>query len=180
MTNNVVARNPYHVKEDMYTQERGVFVPEPKLKGAMIGALTKYTGSDDNRHLVLHWLFGVTSSKQLDDWMWAGIYTWIGWHKDENGEWQVSDTFKIELALVLTIAIRDYYKTKDHPIERDKESLVDTLVVDLDGYISTVNDGIVIDYVNAFQVHVAGGLPSTYIDYSGWLDRRKPDKSVNF
>lgn len=81
-------------------------------KGATIGWLNKYLGGDENRRLVLAWLFGKTvpvSSKDLTDRQLIAIADWLGLHKDDV-IWETQPCFAAESSLVLSEAMR-WYKT---------------------------------------------------------------------
>lgn len=57
-------------------------------------ALTKMVGKD-NRHLLMDWLFGVKSTKDMSVGQHAAIKRWAGWFKDQQDQWQINpDTLK--------------------------------------------------------------------------------------
>lgn len=115
----LIAERAYRVREDF---RKALLVPVyEKLtngqKGALIGAMNKYVG-DEHRRLVLGWLcsqddkFEPLSSKFLTENQWAALYAWVGYQKID-GRWQVSDTFKVDAAFVLTQTLREYTALKN-------------------------------------------------------------------
>lgn len=150
----IVARKPQEVR-DKIKDDSLLYKGEPLSaghKGAITGHLNKWLGSNDNRYLVLAWLFSTNanfepvSSKQLEEGDWFALSEWVNAEQDEYGHWEVGDLFPIESALVLRAALKDYYSIKfsdrtDEKIQRSIiDSMVDAAVVDLDGYIAIIHD----------------------------------------
>ena len=94
------------------------YLPEPielpkNLIGALVGNLNKAVGGDNNRYLVLGWLFADPKSTEFEPirsekmtpQMWHGIEKWIGSTKnDETGKWEVHPAFREEALWVFNIA----------------------------------------------------------------------------
>lgn len=58
-----------------------------KQKGAIVGVLEKASGGKVNRKLVLKFLTGKESSKQLTDNEWHALNRFVLPHKDAGGRW---------------------------------------------------------------------------------------------
>ena len=141
------ARDPNVVKERMITvaahgSDRDDLAQGKK--GAMIGLFNRTLGGDDNRKLLLAWLFdvrGKMSSKTLDDSQWHALWEWVGFYQDE-GEWLTDPRFSVEAMLCLTEAIKAYKLLP--PEERDEELFTDEFVAKLvafaGGVVTTVSD----------------------------------------
>lgn len=67
------------------------------IKGAINGILSKASGGNDNRKLVLKYLAGVTSSKALSRMQWYALYCLVVPYKDEALGW-VSDNPRFQSA----------------------------------------------------------------------------------
>lgn len=107
------ARDPFLVREHL-RRDSQMYQDDMEFskghKGAIVGVLNKYTGSDDMRSLVLGWLFDKTwqtdlqakSSKTLVDAQWYALDRWIDSYQDEDtGKWEVSERFKYEVKMVV-------------------------------------------------------------------------------
>lgn len=136
------ARNANVVKEHMITVAANssgrVPLPQGK-KGALIGLFNKTLGGDDNRKLLLAWLFdvrGKMSSKKLDDDQWHAIWEWAGFYQDEVGEWQTDPRFSVEAMLCLTEAVKTYKLLP--PDERDEELFTNEFVAQLTAFLGGV------------------------------------------
>jgi hypothetical protein len=145
----ITARSPDEIKADFRrnmdaynaSETNGMLVyPITKgLKGALIGAITKYAGGEDNRRRVMAWLIDAPtegfSSKSYTDAQWYAINKWVDIGLVDN-DWEVAATFPVECALVLTLAIKRARQIKK-PVD---EVLVDA-AVDLGGVIAYVTQG---------------------------------------
>lgn len=105
-----------HVRERL-RRERRRFSGEMPLsdgtKGAVVGALSRSTGSDRARRVVLAWLFAdlpemEKSSTTLTDGEWHALHRWIGFWQDDEGRWHNADEFRAEVLMVLTAALKTY------------------------------------------------------------------------
>src|SRR3990172_4031909 len=111
-----MARGALHVRAELAANARifGQNAPEYSSgrKGAIIGRLNEALGSDENRRIVLSWLFrGVPlssfSTKELSRGAWFALDGWIGsWHDDSG--WHVRPDFMVEAMFVVRQAVRDY------------------------------------------------------------------------
>ena len=63
----------------------------PGIKGAVNGILTRAVGGDSNRKLVLKYLCGVTSSKQLNAAQWIVLCDMVQPDKPEGHPWQAGN-----------------------------------------------------------------------------------------
>ena len=63
----------------------------PGIKGAVNGILTRACGGDANRKLVLKYLCGVTSSKQLNAAQWIVLCDMVQPDKPEGRPWQAGN-----------------------------------------------------------------------------------------
>ena len=63
----------------------------PGIKGAVNGILTRACGGDSNRKLVLKYLCGVTSSKQLNAAQWIVLCDMVQPDKPEGRPWQAGN-----------------------------------------------------------------------------------------
>ena len=63
----------------------------PGIKGAVNGILTRAVGGDSNRKLVLKYLCGVTSSKQLNAAQWIVLCDMVQPDKPEGQPWQAGN-----------------------------------------------------------------------------------------
>lgn len=103
--------------EDNYVN---VHIPTPGQRGAVIGIINRIAGGDDNRKLMLGWLFAregelfdKVSTKALSDEQWAALYAWCDFRKDEERViWMPKDTFATECLAVLSAAMDDYFKVR--------------------------------------------------------------------
>jgi hypothetical protein len=105
----ITARKPQDVKNAVL-KDAGFYVSgvERFHRGAITGWLNRYLNGDENRVLVLRWLFGkhIQSSKDLSISQWFGLHCWIDPHKGETEQWETGPLFPVEASLVLTEAIR--------------------------------------------------------------------------
>lgn len=134
-------RTPNELKKHIQTQARNYsgHVPTKGEIGSMVGALNTYLGGDDHRYRVVAWLFdkpGPTSSKSLDLGQICALLEWVNLaHSEESGKWEVSDTFEIECALVLTEALRVF------PPPEAEQGMVEDAVVHLGAQVSHITEG---------------------------------------
>ncbi len=63
------------------------FKGEQFSRGAVIGVLNYACHNDANRHLVLKFLTGKISSKELTDAEWFGLFQFVKPFKPEGGKW---------------------------------------------------------------------------------------------
>lgn len=97
-----------------------VHIPTPGQRGAVIGIISKLSGGDDNRRLLLGWLFaneGETfnkvSTKTLNDAQWAALYAWCDFRKDEEQlVWKPKDSFTKECLACLSAAMDDFFNVQ--------------------------------------------------------------------
>lgn len=141
----LVARSPDEVKKKIqfYIDSYSGLPFNERKKGAITGRLNEHLGGDENRHIVLNWLFGVSSSKELDDSQWDAVFTWIGFVKDESGSWEIDGRFPLECGLILTRALREQ---RDIFVENrldgvEEENLLHQTVMYMDGVVVAVGDG---------------------------------------
>lgn len=125
----------------------GVFDITKGALGAVVGALNKAVGGDENRYIVLGWLFGSPpfysmSSKELGDEQWYALYKWVGyWKNEDDNEWRTADDFESEALAVYSAAIRKLYNAGVEEQERagrDPLSLVDNAVGELGGKVTMI------------------------------------------
>jgi hypothetical protein len=116
-------------------------------RGAIIGTLNRYLGDNENRKLVLAWLFSpdqkYISTKTLDNGQWYALKLWIDWWQNpETTEWLPGETFPVEAMLILTEACKQHGLTP--PAERDDQlvapELVEQMAVYLGGVVSNIED----------------------------------------
>lgn len=81
---------------------RDAHIPDG-IKGAINGILTRAAGSDANRKLVIKYLAGVTSSKDLTPGQWFALYCLVRPYKDEALGW-ISDNPKFSRAMGAVLA----------------------------------------------------------------------------
>lgn len=143
-------RNAFQVREFLRSQMTmtapGMLLTKG-AKGAVIGMLNKYLFGDNNRKLVLGWLFGdkdklaPLSTKALTEDQWLRISDWVGmWHDIETDQWYPSGEFQREAGAVLTETIKVYNALTNS--ERDKLPPIDPQMqaaVDVGGVISNAN-----------------------------------------
>lgn len=70
--------------------------PSPEQLGFLVARLNEAVGGDDNRHLLLDYLFGVASSKELNKAQCLALSKWL---VGEDGE-LIDDAVKEALACV--------------------------------------------------------------------------------
>jgi len=77
-------------------------------RGAVIGVMNYYCKNDSNRHLVLKFLTGKTSSKQLTDAEWFALFKFVQPTKPPGGKWTSAHGYELErvCGIILT-AIAD-------------------------------------------------------------------------
>lgn len=81
----------------------------PFHKGALVGQMNKCMNGDDNRHLVLDYVYHVSSSSQLTAGQWFALGRWVDAQKNDlTGKWEVSERFDIEALLIVAEARRAY------------------------------------------------------------------------
>jgi hypothetical protein len=87
---------------------------DPRLRGALIGHLSKASGGSGNtRRAILHWIFAdfdvdgpliaqlsALSTKKLSVAQWSAIGAWINSQKDDEGIWRVSPDFERDYAII--------------------------------------------------------------------------------
>lgn len=103
--------------EDNYVN---IHIPTPGQRGAVIGIINKIAGGDDNRKLLLGWLFAKegelfdkVSTKSLSDEQWAALYAWCDFRKDEDRVvWIPKESFSQECLACLSAAMDDYFKVR--------------------------------------------------------------------
>lgn len=139
--NFLTARTPDEVREQIIT-DMFAWDGNPVTdgsRGAITGRLNKYLGSDQNRYIVLNWLFGVTTSKKLDDSQWSALYKWIGFFQVE-GQWEIDGRFPLECGLVLTRALREQgEKPVDERMDEvDEENLLHQTILFMEGVNTAV------------------------------------------
>src|SRR4030042_2447058 len=125
-----------------------VHIPTAGQRGAVIGILNRICGGDENRRLLMGWLFApskdmfsVMSTKSLTDAQWAALYGWCDFHKDEERNiWLPKDNFVHECLACLSSALGDY-----QPIKVKMRELVPTppelvsIATSLGGVISEID-----------------------------------------
>jgi hypothetical protein len=92
-------------------------IPTQGQRGAVIGIINRVAGGDDNRKLLLGWLFANegeifnrVSTKSLDDEQWSALYAWCDFRKDEDRViWIPKETFSQECLACLSAAMDDYF-----------------------------------------------------------------------
>ena len=72
----------------------------PGMKGATIGTLEQAAGSREARHVVLDFLFGVPSTKELDSPEWEALIAWID-VSQVGDKWLPQSGFQGEVDLIL-------------------------------------------------------------------------------
>lgn len=105
--------------------------------GAIVGQLNKGLGSDEDRYIVLGWLFSnvageCLSSKRLTDEQWYALYKWVDfWQDEDEGKWHAAEGFQQELMAVYSAAIRGLAAATpeaQREAGRDPQDLVDNIV----------------------------------------------------
>lgn len=146
---SLVARSPYKVKE--YLMGLVAHGARKELtrgeKGALIGALNKALGGDQNRRLTLAWLFGhegELSSKELDADMWWALWNWVDFWKDDGDEWQTAPTFNVEACLCFSEAVKAQVNTK--PSEKNhsllEEGMMSNAVSSLGAVVTCIGENL--------------------------------------
>lgn len=154
--NPMLARKANDLKEMMrgISKYGGVGVADG-AKGALIGYMNEYFGGDDQRHIVLAWLFGSEdklkmSTKELTDGQWYALSWWVDSRQDD-GVWDVGPVFAVESGLVLTEALKRYHgRDREQAQDNPSVGLIETAVGDLGGTVVMVGD----DQGNFPQVNV--------------------------
>lgn len=115
-------------------------------KGAIIGNLNEHLRGDNNRHLVLGWIFksGDTegiSTKELSNSDWHALNYFIDSYK-EGGEWKCAENFPVECGILLTRALKDYKgkKAKIRATGLYPDYMVEDAVNNLDGVVTAVGN----------------------------------------
>lgn len=116
--------------------------------GAIVGALNKVLSSDDDRYMVLGWLFSddgkPMSSKLLDDGHWYALYKWVDFWKDEDeNRWSPGADFSNDVLAVYSAAVRKVYDDGTEAQEangRDPHDVVDNAVGALGGKVTAITD----------------------------------------
>jgi hypothetical protein len=95
------------------------YIPTPGQRGAVIGIMNKVAGGDDNRKLILGWLFAEgelfdkLSTHNLTDQQWSALYAWVDFLKDEERIiWKPKPSFNQECLACLSASVDDYFKLK--------------------------------------------------------------------
>lgn len=94
-----------------------IHIPTQGQRGAVIGIINRVAGGDDNRKLLLGWLFANegevfdrVSTKTLNDEQWAALYAWCDFEKDEDRIiWKPKPSFAQECLACLSAAMDDYF-----------------------------------------------------------------------
>ena len=97
-----------------------VHIPTPGQRGAVVGVLNRICGGDENRHLLMGWLFSqsedffsVKSAKDLSNAQWSALYGWCDFRKDEERNVRLPrPDFVQECLACLTMAIRMYHRIR--------------------------------------------------------------------
>ena len=89
-----------------------------KVRGAVVGTISRRCGGDAHRRLILSWLFSPLeglapiSSKELTDKQVGALVRWIDWYKDPDiNEWLYGADFEREILVVLTATMMAYSKS---------------------------------------------------------------------
>ena len=113
------------------------------VKGAIIGSMTKICRSDQNRRIVLGWLFDYDepplvekSTHKLTDGQWCALNYWI----DFKDRFQPSDKFETELVFV-TMAALSAAGAKEKDYEHVKGDSMSTEAVIIGGVLKEKNSG---------------------------------------
>lgn len=112
------------------------------VKGAIIGAMTKICKSDQNRRIVLGWLFDYDepplvekSTHKLTDGQWCALNYWV----DFKDKFEPSDQFQTELAFV-TLAALSAADATEKDYQKVKGDSMSTEAVTLGGVVKEIND----------------------------------------
>lgn len=97
-----------------------VHIPTKGQRGAVVGVLNRICGGDDNRHLLMGWIFAPTgttfspkSAKTLSEEQWGALYGWCDFRKDEERNlWVPKPEFVQECLSCLTAAMRDFQRIR--------------------------------------------------------------------
>lgn len=117
-----------------------VHIPTQGQRGAIVGVLNRVCGGDDNRHLLMGWMFAenietfsVKSTKNLSDAQWSALYGWCDFRKDEERNlWLPRPEFIQECLSCLSAAMRAYQNMhmrnrSDLPVPPEIVSIATTL-----------------------------------------------------
>lgn len=166
----IMARKPAEIKEWMQVGAMMLpsFVPLSKgQQGLITGTLNRYLNGDDNRYLVLGWLFNdkhnnvPIRSADLSDDDWLGLWNWLDPMKEES-QWAFSPTFPLEAALVLTEALRSAQNRilELPPVEREIDVLR-AAVTQIGGVVTAVlNDEGEPDIAEGIEVRAEADEPT--------------------
>jgi hypothetical protein len=80
-------------------QYAGVSMPAQGMRGSTIGALNRIIGSN-KRHDLFKWMFGKTSSKELQPNEWMALFRWMD-QQQIGGKWLPQQDFAIEVKTIL-------------------------------------------------------------------------------
>lgn len=150
----MIARSPKNVRSSVRL-DMEIWRPDYSTskgeKGAMIGRLNAVTGNNEARRLLLAWLFDLLgkpsamnaevaitelSTKEMSEAQWYAVWHWIGFYKDENGEWLTRPEFPLEATLCLTEAMKDYQKIQ--PGTQQNREWVGDMLADAVGQLGGV------------------------------------------
>ena len=102
----------------------------PGIKGAVNGILTRACGGDANRKLVLKYLCGVTSSKQLNAAQWMVLCDMVQPDKPAGQPWQAGNPeFQRAIAAVLAAL----------PKQEGQEEMALITQADIDAQMDRIN-----------------------------------------
>jgi hypothetical protein len=126
-----------------------IHVPTKGQRGAVIGIINKIVGGDENRHLLMGWMFApdmehfnIISTKTLNDAQWAALYGWIDFRKDEDHNvWLPQPEFVNECLACMSEAMRAYQRVKygDQHLLPEPPELV-AIATQLGGEIESVDN----------------------------------------
>lgn len=108
-------RTPDELKKELcqYAKDYEVLVFDNEgAKGAMVGHLNKICGGDGNRHLILHFLFGAYSSRELKGGEWYALARWID-AQEIGGKWIPQPDFEQEAQSILTAVFTSQLAKKE-------------------------------------------------------------------
>ena len=102
----MIARTAIQTKQDIQRDASKPPMREltKKQKGAIVGTMNKAVGGDQNRYALLAWLFDSDkplSTKELTEYQWDALWTWVDFYVDELGQWHPTAEFETEAMVCL-------------------------------------------------------------------------------
>jgi len=84
--------------------------------GLLVRALEDVLGSEEQRRVLLQWLFGKPSTKELGDHTLKALMDWLNIQKNEEGQYEVTGPARVEANMAYAQAMREEGQ-QDLPLE---------------------------------------------------------------